>query len=116
MTSTVLKADGVRSVTRGWRRVSRAAALLLMLFTMMAAPRLAFAQAEPVAPGAPATEERRGGEANLVLPDLGQVDVGGFDSRGLLMGGLAVAALGIVFGLVILTQLKNLPVHRSMRE
>src|SRR5690349_18480636 len=116
MTSTVLRADGVRSVTRGWTLVSRTAALLLVLFTMMAAPRIASAQAEPAAPGAPAAEERRGGEANLVLPDLGQVDVGGYDSRTLLMGGLGVAALGILFGLVILNQLKNLPVHRSMRE
>ena len=32
------------------------------------------------------------------------------------MGGMVVAALGIAFGLIILTQLKNLPVHRSMRE
>src|SRR6476619_4343494 len=34
----------------------------------------------------------------------------------LLLGGMGVAALGIVFGLVILMQLRNLPVHRSMRE
>jgi len=27
-----------------------------------------------------------------------------------------VSALGILFGLIILNQLKNLPVHRSMRE
>jgi K(+)-stimulated pyrophosphate-energized sodium pump len=86
-----------------------------MLLTMVAAPQLAFAQAEPAVP-APAGEERRGGEANLVLPDLGSVDVGGYSSRALLTGGLGVAALGIIFGLVILTQLKNLPVHRSMRE
>jgi K(+)-stimulated pyrophosphate-energized sodium pump len=53
---------------------------------------------------------------NLVLPDLAQVDVGGYNGRTLLMGGMVVAALGIAFGLIILTQLKNLPVHRSMRE
>src|SRR4029079_11008485 len=29
---------------------------------------------------------------------------------------LGVAALGVLFGLIILTQVKNLPVHRSMRE
>ena len=32
------------------------------------------------------------------------------------MWGLGVSLLGMIFGLVILTQLKNLPVHRSMRE
>ena len=32
------------------------------------------------------------------------------------MGGLVVSLLGLVFGLVIYTQLKNLPVHRSMLE
>jgi K(+)-stimulated pyrophosphate-energized sodium pump len=62
------------------------------------------------------SEHRPGGEANLVLPDLEQTDVGGFRSRMLLYSGLVVSALGLVFGLVILTQLKNLPVHRSMRE
>src|SRR5207253_6109081 len=67
------------------------------------------------APGAQA-ERTGGGEASLVLPDLGQVDVGGYNGRTLLMGGMVVAALGIAFGLIILNQLKNLPVHRSMRE
>ena len=33
-------------------------------------------------------EHRPGGEANLVLPDLGQVDVGGYNGRTLLMIGL----------------------------
>ena len=65
---------------------------------------------------APEAGERRGGEANIALPDLSLVDVGGYSSRGLLMGGLAVSVLGILFGLIILNQLKNLPVHRSMRD
>jgi K(+)-stimulated pyrophosphate-energized sodium pump len=58
-----------------------------------------------------------GGEASLVLPDLGSVtffgDIGG---RTLLLGGLVVCAFGLLFGLSIYTHLKNLPVHRSMRE
>ena len=74
------------------------------------------AQAAPQAELAPEPEHRPGGEANLVLPDLGLVDVGGYDGRALLMIGLGVSALGVLFGLVILYQLKNLPVHRSMRE
>ena len=70
-------------------------------------------------PGAveqPEQGERAGGEAALVLPPLDLVDVGGYNGRTLLMSGLGVSLLGMIFGLVILTQLKNLPVHRSMRE
>jgi K(+)-stimulated pyrophosphate-energized sodium pump len=58
-----------------------------------------------------------GGEANLVLPDLGQVSfLGGIDGHTLLYSGLLVSTLGLLFGLVIYNQLKNLPVHPSMRE
>ncbi|HEX7176283.1 MAG TPA: sodium/proton-translocating pyrophosphatase, partial [Pyrinomonadaceae bacterium] len=60
---------------------------------------------------------RAGGEANLILPDLASVDfLGGTNGRTLLMFGLVVCALGLGFGLWIYTQLKNLPVHRAMRE
>jgi len=57
-----------------------------------------------------------GGEANLVLPDLGSVTFQGIDGHTLLLGGLVVCALGLIFGLVINRQLKNLPVHPSMLE
>jgi K(+)-stimulated pyrophosphate-energized sodium pump len=57
-----------------------------------------------------------GGEANLVLPDVSQVQFLGLDGRTLLLIGLGVCVLGLVFGMVIYMQLKNLPVHRSMRE
>jgi K(+)-stimulated pyrophosphate-energized sodium pump len=57
-----------------------------------------------------------GGEANLVLPDLSIVSFGGVNGRTLLMGGLVVCAFGLLFGLLTFTQLKNLPVHASMRE
>jgi K(+)-stimulated pyrophosphate-energized sodium pump len=57
-----------------------------------------------------------GGEANLVLPDLSIVSFGGVNSRTLLMGGLVICGLGLLFGLLTFTQLKNLPVHPSMRE
>jgi K(+)-stimulated pyrophosphate-energized sodium pump len=57
-----------------------------------------------------------GGEMDLKLPDLSSVQFRGIDGRTLLMSGLVVAALGLVFGLVVFTQLKNLPVHPSMRE
>ncbi len=62
-------------------------------------------------------QERAGGEANLVLPDLDMAlffgDTGG---RTLLLLGCIVGFLGLVFGLVIYRQLKNLPVHKSMLE
>ncbi|MES1256663.1 MAG: sodium-translocating pyrophosphatase, partial [Acidobacteriota bacterium] len=60
--------------------------------------------------------ERAAGEANLVLPDLSSVEFRGVNGRVLLMGGLAVGALGLLFGLSVFTQLKNLPVHASMLE
>jgi K(+)-stimulated pyrophosphate-energized sodium pump len=58
-----------------------------------------------------------GGEDSLVVPD--QLDTllfFGIPASKLLMLGLLVCALGVVFGLVVYQQLKNAPVHRSMRE
>jgi len=98
---------------KGFGRIAALLATGLVLLLMLAAPAVVMAQ-QPE--GQPGGEARRGGEANLVLPDLGTVDVGGYDGRMLLLIGLGISALGILFGLVILNQLKNLPVHRSMRE
>ena len=55
-------------------------------------------------------------EATLVLPDLSSVQFLGMTGKALLMGGLVVCILGMVFGLAISNQLKNMQVHRSMRE
>jgi K(+)-stimulated pyrophosphate-energized sodium pump len=57
-----------------------------------------------------------GGEANLKLPDLSQVQFFGIDGHKLLLFGLAVCVFGLIFGMVIYNKLKNLPVHSSMRE
>ena len=84
------------------------AGVVVLSILIVLAPAVAAAQAP--------ADRAGGGEANLILPDLGQVDVGGFNGRTLLLGGLGVAALGVLFGLMILTQVKNLAVHRSMRE
>ena len=99
------------------RGAGRLVALLALLAAILVMPSRAFAQ-QPEPAGAPAAQAERtgGGEAALVLPDLEQVDVGGYNGRTLLMGGMGIAALGILFGLVILNQLRNLPVHRSMLE
>ena len=93
------------------RLVPFGVALLLSLASVAAAqpPEPAQAQATPAAHAA-------GGEANLVLPDLGAVEFNGINGRTLLMAGLAVCALGLAFGMVIFFQLRNLPVHRSMQE
>src|SRR6185503_17041315 len=71
-----------------------------------------------VAIGAPATfaAGREGGEAALKLPDLSQVTFFGIDGHKLLLIGLVFCFLGLLFGLAIYMQLKNLPVHRSMKE
>ncbi|HLQ21680.1 MAG TPA: sodium/proton-translocating pyrophosphatase, partial [Gemmatimonadales bacterium] len=59
-----------------------------------------------------------GGEASLRIPDLNSVQFlsSGIPGHTLLLSGLAVCALGLLFGLVIYGQLKRLPVHESMRE
>src|SRR5437868_2733692 len=56
------------------------------------------------------------GEANLKLPDLSIVDFLGMSGHNLLLIGLIFCALGLLFGLAMYVNLKNLPVHRSMRE
>src|SRR3984957_6402731 len=66
-------------------------------------------------------QEQAGGEENLKLPDLANQTVkvtflGGMSGSTLLMGGLAISALGLIFGLTIFVRLKNMAVHSSMRE
>jgi len=60
--------------------------------------------------------EEASGEANLKLPDLSSVTFLGVDGHKLLLIGILFCIFGLGFGLVIYTRLKNLPVHRSMRE
>jgi K(+)-stimulated pyrophosphate-energized sodium pump len=91
------------------RRTPRAAAVALALL-LFASPALA--------QNAPAGQPKKGGgEANLVLPDLNKAEfVGGIGGKNLLYLGLLVSAAGLAFGLVVYNQLKNMPVHRTMRE
>jgi K(+)-stimulated pyrophosphate-energized sodium pump len=100
------------------RATRTGAVAAFLVVSLLAAGRVALAA--PQAPDSPAVQQETarpaGGEANLVLPDLGAVDFQGINGRTLLMGGLGVCLLGLAFGLVIYTQLKNLPVHRSMLE
>jgi K(+)-stimulated pyrophosphate-energized sodium pump len=56
-------------------------------------------------------------EANLTLPNFGDVKfLGGIGGDTLLKAGLLVCVLGLLFGMWMYMQLKNLPVHRSMKE
>ena len=55
-------------------------------------------------------------EAQLILPDFHQVKFLGVSGWMLLLIGLGVCGLGFLFGLLKYQKLKNLPVHRAMRE
>src|SRR3989475_1235803 len=66
--------------------------------------------------GASALADEAGGEASLKLPDLSQVTFLGVDGHKLLLFGIVICVFGLIFGLVIYTRLKNLPVHKSMRD
>jgi K(+)-stimulated pyrophosphate-energized sodium pump len=79
--------------------------LVLAAIFLMSLPAPAFAQ--------PA---ETGGEANLILPDLSQATFLGVNGHALLTWGLLVCVLGLLFGLTIYTQLRKLPVHKSMLE
>ncbi len=56
------------------------------------------------------------GEATLKLPDLSSVNFLGINGHNLLLIGIAFCFFGLLFGLAIYMQLKNMPVHRAMRE
>jgi K(+)-stimulated pyrophosphate-energized sodium pump len=79
-----------------------------LLSLLLSAP--AFAQSEE-------GTAHRGGEASLVLPDLSSATfLGSIPGNKLLLGGLVVCLAGLVFGLVIYTQIRKLAVHKSMAE
>src|ERR1700730_7525306 len=65
---------------------------------------------------ASALADEAGGEAGLKLPDLSQVTFLGVDGHKLLLFGIVICIFGLGFGLAIYSRLKNLPVHKSMRE
>src|SRR5450432_1175121 len=77
----------------------------------------AMGQREVANPPNGAPPQDAGGEANLKLPDMKSVlFLNGINGYTLLSIGLIFCAFGLLFGLMIYMQLKNLPVHRSMRE
>jgi K(+)-stimulated pyrophosphate-energized sodium pump len=106
-----------KRLSSGALRVVASLAFLAVLASAAFAQHAATPQdARGRGPSAQATSHQPGGEANLVLPDLSRVEFLGLDGRTLLLLGIGVCFLGLLFGLAIFTQLKNMPVHRSMRE
>ncbi len=89
---------------------SRFSAVLSVLFSFALLLML------PLAGFAQDTAPAGGGEANLILPDLSIGSFFGFDGRNLLMVGLVICAMGLLFGLLTYRQLRDLPVHKSMRD
>jgi len=108
---------------------------LLVLATFTAVSSNLFAQAQPATatdisqsqpssdPGLAPVESQAAehareakSEVDLDLPDLSSVLFLGMNGRSLLMVGFLVCFAGLLFGLVAYVQLRNLPVHSSMRE
>jgi len=90
------------SVGRRFAKVSASFATLLLLTATCAL-------AQPA-------QEAGGGEAALKLPDLSAVSFLGLNGHRLLMIGLLFCVFGLLFGMTIYMRLKDLPVHRAMRE
>src|SRR5215467_8265923 len=83
--------------------------LTLLLVLIAAASMPVFAQG--------GEKTQHSSEVTLVVPPLtGPTFINGISGPTLLKGGLIIALLGLVFGLVTYRKLKNLPVHSSMRE
>jgi K(+)-stimulated pyrophosphate-energized sodium pump len=92
--------------------ITRTAGVLRVLFTLL----LLAAAGTPLM-----AQESAGGEANLKLPWLNSAPpflsaLGGIQGRTLLMGGMVISAFGLIFGLIIFTRLRKMPVHSSMLE
>src|SRR6202047_300866 len=93
--------DNLCSLARGPVKISAGAAFLSLLGCVST-------RAQEV--------QEASGEANLKLPDLSQVSFLGIDGHKILMFGLIFCGFGLIFGLAIYSKLKNLPVHKSMRD
>jgi len=97
------KVSSVASVARRafWAVFAVLAMILLSATTLLAEPA-----------------GQAGGEAALKLPDLRSVSFfnNAIDGHRLLLIGILFSIFGLCFGLVIYMRLKNLPVHRAMRE
>ena len=62
------------------------------------------------------TQASASSEANLVVPDLSQGLFLGMTGSSILTWGILICIFGVAFSLVQFSQIKNLPVHKSMLE
>jgi K(+)-stimulated pyrophosphate-energized sodium pump len=97
---------------RTWLRNARSLARRLARFGAAAASLLLVAGGSAFAQGS----EEAGGEATLKVPDLSTVQFLGVNGHTLLLFGILFCVFGLIFGLVIYGRLKNLPVHKAMRD
>jgi K(+)-stimulated pyrophosphate-energized sodium pump len=99
---------GVRPARRAggtWLQAAVRVILAVLVITMLTAPLMA----QP--------EQKGGGEANLILPDLDSAQfLGGIGGRTFLMVGMGVSFLGLIFGLISFVRLRKMPVHAAMLE
>jgi len=91
-------------VNKSRRRIIRVVSVMMMIAGLLVL----------IVPTSLAAET--GGEASLIVPDLSTVEFFGINARLLLGIGLIVCLLGLAFGLFNYLRVKNLPVHKSMRE
>src|SRR5579862_5090424 len=89
--------------SRLWRRSGILFSMLVLVFSGVT-------RAMAQSPG-----ESSGGEANLKLPDLSQVQFLGIDGHTLLTFGILFCVFGLLFGLYIYRDLKHLPVHKAIK-
>jgi K(+)-stimulated pyrophosphate-energized sodium pump len=96
--------------------LSTVAMLIVSLFGVSALAQT-LAPGAAHGPGVAPVAHTGGGEAALKIPkEIDTYQFFGMSASSLLSIGLVVAALGVVFGLVVYVQLKNAPVHKAMRE
>jgi K(+)-stimulated pyrophosphate-energized sodium pump len=106
---------------RAWLAHPFLATLAVLAFGIFGVARASAQHTTAETKPAAGAAHKVGGESSLVLPDLKNAVVkttfvGGMSGHSLLLGGLVVSALGLLFGLMIYSQLKGMPVHQSMRE
>ncbi len=56
------------------------------------------------------------GESDLVIPNLSSVSFLGIPGHTLLLYGIFICLFGFVFGLIQFVQIKNMPVHKAMKD
>ncbi len=96
-TSEQIKEEHVRTTRRRLMRVISVLMIIIGLLVLISPTTLA-------------------SETDIKLPDLSTVEFSGVNARLLLGIGLIVCLLGLVFGLINYLRVKNLPVHKSMRN